>query len=293
MYERFKYHLQFIKNREIVLWGTGKIAREIVDIFEEAKIDFSFSVSNDIVQKDSFGNKPVKPKNILKPDLHYVIIVNSFHEEVKKELDVFGFTEKLDYYCNNKGILNYDIEYNGVFIGKNTYGHETLLNKIGSAYNFFKSIGRYTSINNTVNAQVDHALGALSMGSLSFIDKEKQDLLNKKYKYPFTYNNIIIPPPQHLEIGNDVWIGANAFINLSKVRKIGNGAVIGAGAVVLEDVPPYSVVVGVPGKIKKYRFSEEEIEILERIKWWDWDDKKLNEHAECFFNPKLFFEMYK
>lgn len=65
-------------------------------------------------------------------------------------------------------------------------------------------------------------------------------------------------------IGNDVWIAAGANI-LHDVR-VGNGAVIGAGAVVTRDVPAYAVVAGVPARVMKYRFPAEIIAELERIK---------------------------
>lgn len=68
-------------------------------------------------------------------------------------------------------------------------------------------------------------------------------------------------------IGNDVWIGCNATI--LRGVSIGDGAVIAANAVVHKDVPPYSIVGGVPAKVLKYRFSEEIIKNLLDIKWWD------------------------
>ncbi len=66
-----------------------------------------------------------------------------------------------------------------------------------------------------------------------------------------------------INVGDDVWIGTNAII-LSGVN-IGRGAVIAAGAVVNKDVPPYSVVGGVPAKVIKYRFSDEIIEELMKV----------------------------
>ena len=69
-------------------------------------------------------------------------------------------------------------------------------------------------------------------------------------------------------IGNDVWIAAGAQI-LHKVT-IGDGAVIGGGAVVTHDVPPYAIAVGVPAKVIGFRCSEKCIEDMLSIRWWDW-----------------------
>ena len=74
-------------------------------------------------------------------------------------------------------------------------------------------------------------------------------------------------------MGNDVWIGHGAVV-LPGV-KLGNGAAIGAGAVVTKDVPPFAIVVGTPGKILRYRFAPEIIAALERICWWDWPHESL------------------
>lgn len=78
-------------------------------------------------------------------------------------------------------------------------------------------------------------------------------------------------------IGNDVWIGASANI-LSGV-KVGDGSVVGSGAVVVKDVPPYSIVAGVPAKVIKPRFSKEIAERLLRIRWWDWEGEVIAKHA--------------
>ncbi|MGV7223275.1 MAG: CatB-related O-acetyltransferase [Nitrospinales bacterium] len=77
-----------------------------------------------------------------------------------------------------------------------------------------------------------------------------------------------------ITIGNDVWIGYGVTI-LSGIT-IGDGAVIGARSVVAKDVLPYSVAVGNPIKHIRFRFTEEQISELLRIKWWDWDYKKIS-----------------
>ena len=74
-------------------------------------------------------------------------------------------------------------------------------------------------------------------------------------------------PQGSLDIGNDVWIGCNALI-LPGCRRIGNGAVIGAGAVVTRDVPDYGVVGGNPAKVIRNRFPAEVVQRLQASKWW-------------------------
>lgn len=87
-------------------------------------------------------------------------------------------------------------------------------------------------------------------------------------------------------IGNDVWIGTRAII-LDGVS-IGDGAIIGAGAVVTKDVPPYAIVGGVPAKIIKYRFNDEQINALLQNRWWDKNIEWLRQNAEKFKNINVF-----
>ncbi len=71
-----------------------------------------------------------------------------------------------------------------------------------------------------------------------------------------------------IEIGNDVWIGRGARVRSGV--KIGDGAVIGAYSVVTRDVRPYAVVAGVPAREVRRRFSDQQIEALLEIAWWEW-----------------------
>ncbi|KFX60142.1 CatB-related O-acetyltransferase [Clostridium botulinum] len=74
-------------------------------------------------------------------------------------------------------------------------------------------------------------------------------------------------------IGNDVWIGYDAIIMPGV--KIGDGAIIGTRAIVTNDVPPYTIVGGIPAKVIKKRFSDDIILKLLKIKWWDWPNEKI------------------
>ena len=88
-----------------------------------------------------------------------------------------------------------------------------------------------------------------------------------------------------------MWIGSGAYIK-SGVR-IGDGAVIGAGAVVTKDVEPYAIVGGIPAKVIRYRFSREQIEALLNIKWWNKDDKWLEENGKFFVDIQQFINKFQ
>ena len=80
-------------------------------------------------------------------------------------------------------------------------------------------------------------------------------------------------------IGNDVWIGYEAVI-MAGVH-IGDGAIIGTRAVVTKDVPPYTIVGGLPAKKIRSRFDEKTIELLQQLKWWDWEPVKISENLDA------------
>ncbi len=85
-------------------------------------------------------------------------------------------------------------------------------------------------------------------------------------------------------IGNDVFIGVN--VTLLDGVKVGNGAVIAAGAVVTKDVPPYAVVGGVPAKVISYRFDQDTVTRLQASAWWDLEEEKLTEIAPYMNRPE-------
>lgn len=169
--------------------------------------------------------------------------------------------------------------------------------------NFYKQqydidVGKYTYGYNNKNIARGTKIGAFC----SIASGVKIGLMNHPLEYvstnPFLYysNRGFINYDrgefeQGSEIGNDVWIGSNAII-LPNVH-IGNGAVIGAGAVVVKDVAPYEVVGGVPAKHLKWRFDDSDLrQKLNKIPWYEWSDDKIKENIELFYDPAKFVNAY-
>ncbi len=113
--------------------------------------------------------------------------------------------------------------------------------------------------------------------------------------YPFSiFGNAwdrVMPQPDELpfkgdtEMGNDVWIGYEAVIMPGV--KIGDGAIIASKSVVTKDVPPYTIVGGNPANLVRKRFSEETIQVLLEIAWWNWDIAKITRNLEKIVSADL------
>lgn len=114
------------------------------------------------------------------------------------------------------------------------------------------------------------------------------------YSFPIFYDEWNLDPKQITEawdnkgdiiIGNDVWIGYEALI-MSGVT-IGDGAIIGARAVVTRDVPPYTIVAGVPAKPIRRRFSDEVIETLQSAQWWNWEKGRIEKNLDAIIHGRI------
>jgi acetyltransferase-like isoleucine patch superfamily enzyme len=261
---------RYLNGREIAVWGVP--TRRLLRVLRPYQFHVADSVD---------------------PQCHYVIAVN------KDDLSDFlsdeqskSFQYIYDYLTfNDEGDeLPFERMCFNVHVGRQTYFGDGVVGACKNGY--IKSIGQFTSINGTARIHVNHQL------NMTFVSDDIQNFFNKKSmalfqnklrndpKHPYAYSK------EPITIGSDVYIGAHAFINASTVTSIGDGAIIGSGAVVLENVPPFAVVVGVPARIKRYRFSKEMIEALLRVKWWDWSIEEINENADALLSPELFMEKY-
>lgn len=129
-------------------------------------------------------------------------------------------------------------------------------------------IGKFCSIasgSKFLSNSANHALGSLSTYPFPLFF-EQWDLKRESITDAWDNKGDIV-------IGNDVWIGYGAVI-LAGVT-IGDGAIIGARALVKRNVEPYTIVAGIPAKPIRKRFSEQTVSRLLQIKWWDWPDERI------------------
>jgi len=158
--------------------------------------------------------------------------------------------------------------------GKHTYGNPIIHWKNDKAN---LVVGNFCSIAGNVNIYLggNHRIDWVTTFPFGTIH---QNIFNHTGEgHPSTKGDVII--------GNDVWIGSNVTI-MSGVT-IGDGAVIANNSHVVKDVEPYSLVGGNPAKLIKYRFTQQQIEKLLEIKWWYWDDEKINKFTTLLCNDNI------
>lgn len=157
-----------------------------------------------------------------------------------------------------------------------TLGTHSSVAKTGSDISAQVTIGNYTSIGPYVQMHALHQHACIQNRNL--VSTAQLD------GYPKPYGE------EKITIGNDVWIGRNAVL-LGNII-IGDGVIIGAFSVVAKDIPPYAVVVGNPAIIKRYRFADDQIEKLLKIKWWNLKDDIIEENKADFLDIDVFLKKH-
>lgn len=209
---------------------------------------------------------------------------------VKKILSFLHYSGKC--YMDFGAVVLGDCEFEGYNkISKGAYVKDVNMgygSYVGaSSYIIGATIGRFSSIGDRVKiVNATHPLEPFVSTHPAFYSKDRIGTFVKENKY----NEYIGLENCSVEVGNDVWIGSNVLIKGGVT--IGDGSIIAMGAVVTKDVPPYSIVGGVPGKLIRYRFTDEQRDKLTIIKWWDKDINWINEHANLFSDIDAFLETF-
>lgn len=190
-----------------------------------------------------------------------------------------------------------NITKNSKFEGMNSLGKNTYFNGklgygtyIGSNCIINASVGRYCCIADNVHVYVGiHPVKWASLNPMFYSTKKQNgySYVHQDYFEEETFADKI--EKYGIIVGNDVWIGARTTI-LGGIT-IGDGAVIGAGAVVTKNVPPYTIVGGVPAKKIKTRFDQEIIEQLLDYRWWEKSPEWIKKNVLSFQNVEKLLEL--
>lgn len=159
---------------------------------------------------------------------------------------------------------------------------------IGNRTNLYDAkVGKYCSIGDDVDCIVGkHPTNEMISTHPAFYSTRGQAGVTYSEKNDFEeYTKI--EDDYSFVIGNDVWIGSH--VKLLEGVKIGDGAIIACGSIVTRNVKPYEIVGGVPARHIKYRFSMENIELLDKIQWWDESENNLKEITHLMKVPEEYF----
>lgn len=147
----------------------------------------------------------------------------------------------------------------------------------------YTRIGKFCSIGKEVyTIRGQHPSRKWVSTSPSFFSEDPANLYKLAEYKRFEEYRYVDEDETAVSIGNDVWIGN--FVKIMEGVSIGDGAIIAAGAIVTENVVPYSIVGGVPAKIIRYRFSQNQIDFLLKLKWWDRDEVWKEKYCGYFDN---------
>lgn len=292
---------------DFYIYPFGVVGRQVKDILnsrygiiEKGIIDKKLSYLND---------KVISIEELKETDLNdrSIILISSEDgnvlQAVVKSLPSFLKPDQVAFALNDvwenciADSMKYDIFYKHCKIGKRTAQFKSFLTPFPIA----ESIGRYCTINYTAKAVLNHSLdlvtihsGLLEYKTIDDEDYRKKNEFIKKYgkhtENCWSLYNMTTRKNPPIHIGNDVWIGQNVVV-LPGVT-IHDGAVCAAGAVVTHDVPPYTIVGGVPAKQIKKRYSDDIIDKLLKIQWWNWPEEKIQDNLEYFYQPDKFVRLF-
>ena len=261
----------------VMIFGANDDGR---DLFHQLKplilikaIDVIAFIDNDsrLIGREIEGKKIIFPEQVTNYEYDLIVVAPIFFSEILRQLIDLGVSEDmiipyLEDHTRNFGDM--DREFDDVKIGK---------------YSYYK---RGTKLMNCNIGRFCHIGDNCAIG---LFGHDTSQVTTYPLKYHFD-NSVVdvsqdstadaVRKSRQTIIKNDVYIGESVTIFAGVT--VGNGAVIGARAVVTKDVPDYAVVAGVPSQIVRMRFSDKIVDDLLDIQWWQWSDDKIKSHIEDF-----------
>lgn len=190
----------------------------------------------------------------------------------------------------SQGVIIRDSFLSGInFVGRSSQLYNC---KIG----WYSYVGDYTIISNASVGKFCSIGPNVKIGpgihpSSRFVSTSPYFYAKKDFKNFSLVDENLFEQSKYTVIGNDVWIGCNVVI-VDGV-KVGDGAIIAAGAIVVEDVEPFAIVAGIPARILRRRFADEQIKCISSVRWWDKDEFWLRENSRLFSNIDDFVEHHE
>jgi virginiamycin A acetyltransferase len=282
-------------NSKVVIYGAGIMSEWCIDIIHYYRADIQLTAVVDDHKSGIVRDYTISRVDeiVISQDVIVLITAPKYHFNIEQKLVLMGFTKYLKILFevgdNNRKYIN------NFFIAKRA--------KVDSPHVRIESLELFPRIFEVGHMSVVNNLrlndfkgrGKITIGNYSSLAKDVSMIISADHDYTglTTYSFYEIEKPNgrdrdFVAIGHDVWIGMEAMI-MGGV-KIGNGAVVGARAVVTKDVPPYAIVAGNPAKIIKYRFDKETIKGLNDSKWWELKVDEMAKFLPLIKTPKDFLK---
>lgn len=261
--------------KKIVVFGINADGKEFIRLYKAANVLSDNKIvailDNDSRYHDTIfdGINVYHPRKIQELEYDAVMVCPIFFEDIIEELVALGVDRnKIEIFKNIPYFAKEKREVGNSTVGKYSYFKSSTV-LVGCEIGNFCHIG-----DNCIIGQGSHGVDSVTTYPLAYHfsktnnDVSKDESSDKRRKKAKTL------------IKNDVYVGESVVIQGGLT--IGNGAVVASRSVVTKDVPDYAVVAGIPAKIIRMRFSEDVIDALLKIEWWNWENEKIEKEIETF-----------
>jgi len=283
---------------KLIIYPFGDIGMQVKNILNTAYgIQEAYIIDDNLCKY----NKNIKGTDLFRKINcnEYVVLLSLLNSAVYNEL-----RERVGGFFKKENIVSLIEEKENVALPKKYWWERvndvcyTVIGKYSSGpicknHQLIESIGAFCSFAEGVCVHGNHSMEYVTTHPMLYKGSINNPLDNQlpyeEYNEAPWYFDGVCPKgrgddrAKRITIGNDVWLGRNVVI--VNYSNIGNGVIAGAGAIITHDIPDYAVVAGVPARIIRYRYNQEQIAALNEIKWWDWPDWLIRERFDDFYLP--------